>query len=149
MKFAKFAARLHKKGFTLIELIVVIAILAILAVTAMMAVSNVTQAARDATLRADANTVIRALNIYNMLCFPDDRISGADFAGITAAELGDLEIEAGAAASAGMIDADFSVDITDDRLAELKAANVILYGVDATTDDATEGLSFRLNETIF
>ena len=67
MKFAKFAERLNKKGFTLIELIVVIAILAILAVTAVMAIGGVTDQARISTLTSDGNTAIRSLNLYNSL----------------------------------------------------------------------------------
>ena len=60
--------RMKKRGgFTLVELIVVVAILAVLAVTAIMAIGGVREQAEKSALDANANTVVRTLNTYNIL----------------------------------------------------------------------------------
>ena len=63
----KKANKKSNKGFTLVELIVVIAILAVLAVGAVVAYTNIASQAEEAALRADAVTVVKALNTYNAL----------------------------------------------------------------------------------
>jgi prepilin-type N-terminal cleavage/methylation domain-containing protein len=64
-----------RKGFTLVELIVVVAILLILAVLAVMAYSNITASARRASFRYDANSIVRALNMYNGLAPAANRVT--------------------------------------------------------------------------
>ena len=56
-----------RKGFTLIELIVVIGILLALSALAIVNFSGLTGAAEDAAIAADANTLVRQLNMHNSL----------------------------------------------------------------------------------
>jgi prepilin-type N-terminal cleavage/methylation domain-containing protein len=120
MIFAKFMARFNKRGFTLIELIVVIAILAILAVTAVMAIGGVTDQARISTLQSDANTSVRALNLYNSLVAS----TGTKYDNITPpaySDMNNLALEA----PPDMIDMDLSVNITEERWLIIDGTNAI------------------------
>lgn len=54
-----------QKGFTLIELLVVIAIIAILAAVVLVALGNARDEARDSSRKADLNSVMTAMELYN------------------------------------------------------------------------------------
>ena len=62
------------KGFTLVELIVVIAILMVLSVLAVTAFGNVMGQAQDAARRADAQALIRNLNMFNSFATDTTRV---------------------------------------------------------------------------
>ena len=62
------------KGFTLVELIVVIAILMILSVLAVSAFGNVMGQAQDAARRADAQALVRNINMFNSFATDASRI---------------------------------------------------------------------------
>ncbi|EKD49854.1 MAG: hypothetical protein ACD_63C00026G0001 [uncultured bacterium] len=53
-----------QKGFTLIELLVVIAIIAILAAVVLVALGNARRDARNASRRADLNSIMTAIELY-------------------------------------------------------------------------------------
>jgi prepilin-type N-terminal cleavage/methylation domain-containing protein len=123
MILGKFMARFNKRGFTLIELIVVIAILAILAVTAVMAIGGVTDQARLASLQSEANTTVRALNLYNSLVSS----GGTKFTDLhkpTVIELATLGVKA----PPDMITMDLSLNIESARFD-------IIIGEDAVSGD--------------
>lgn len=65
----------NNKGFTLVELISVIALLLVLSVLAVVAYSNITDAARQAAISSDANTLARALNSFNSVVNDGARIT--------------------------------------------------------------------------
>jgi len=54
-----------QKGFTLIELLVVIAIIAILAAVVLVALGNAREDARNSSRKADLNSVMTAMELYN------------------------------------------------------------------------------------
>jgi prepilin-type N-terminal cleavage/methylation domain-containing protein len=124
MLFAKFAARINKKGFTLIELIVVIAILAVLAVTAMLAIGNVSSQAQFAAARADANTIVRALNTYNSLCNSEKVIDGSNDHGARQ----DLELNASAADDPDIVTLDLSIAMDATRFGTAISEEWVTYG---------------------
>lgn len=66
----------RNKGFTLVELISVIALLLVLSVLAVVAYSNITDAARNAAIQSDANTLARAINSFNSVVNSSGRIEG-------------------------------------------------------------------------
>lgn len=66
--------RKKKKGFTLVELIAVIAILAILAAVIVPRVGNFTTSANNARDKANANTVLNAIEIYNAQVGADEQL---------------------------------------------------------------------------
>jgi len=57
----------NQKGFTLVELISVISLLLVLSVLAVAAYGNITEAARNAAIQADANALARAMNTYESI----------------------------------------------------------------------------------
>ncbi len=77
-----------QKGFTLIELLVVIAIIAILAAVVLVALGNAAQSARDSTRKADLNSVMTAMELYNTTngAFPAAGVCAAN--GVIAAASG-------------------------------------------------------------
>lgn len=56
----------QRKGFTLIELLIVVAIIGILAVALVPTISDAPARARDATRKALANSIITAIESYNI-----------------------------------------------------------------------------------
>jgi prepilin-type N-terminal cleavage/methylation domain-containing protein len=56
---------MHKKAFTLIELLIVITIIGILAVALLPSILGAPARARDAARKADLNSVIAAIETYN------------------------------------------------------------------------------------
>lgn len=56
--------KINKRGFTIIELIVVIAIIAVLATVVITSVNKYMAKARDSRRIADANSIVKALQIY-------------------------------------------------------------------------------------
>jgi type IV pilus assembly protein PilA len=77
-----------RKGFTLVELIIIIAILAILAVAAIIAYGNIQDNARTSLNRANAATIVRAVNTYNSL----GGGGPTELAGITLAVIEDMAL---------------------------------------------------------
>jgi prepilin-type N-terminal cleavage/methylation domain-containing protein len=133
MIFAKFMARFNKRGFTLVELIVVIAILAVLAVTAVMAIGNLSEEARLASLRADCNTAVRALNTYNALINSGSEKDTFDEIN-SVAELQGLNV----ATSSGIVNLELGISVADENRALLIANNLRV---------STSGV-WRINEPI-
>lgn len=58
--------RWHKKGFTIVELLIVIVVIAILAAVSTIAYTNVQAKARDAQRKSDIQTIAKALELYYM-----------------------------------------------------------------------------------
>lgn len=90
-----------QKGFTLIELLVVIAIIAILAAVVLVALGNAAQSARNSTRKADLNSLMTAMELYNTTngAYPANGVCAA--AGVIAAASGGTICNGSALTDAG------------------------------------------------
>lgn len=111
--FDKFNYNQMKKGFTLIELLIVVAIIGILAVALVPTITDAPARARDAGRKATVNSVVTAIEAFNLDNgrYPNGTfcIGGTDTATATD-EAGLITVLGGAAPSSSLVDDPSNVD---------------------------------------